>query len=101
MGHQGPRPAVICGYARVSSTDQDLPLQIDKLKAAGCTIIRPEEVWGTSPHGRSVLDALLALLREGDTLMVTRVDRLARSIGGLQDIVRAIRSSGAILKATD
>src|SRR3954454_22170477 len=101
MAPEAPRPMAIYGYARVSTTDQDLSLQIEKLKAAGCTIIRKEKVSGTSRKGRTELETLLEFLREGDTLMVTRVDRLARSIGDLQDIVRALRASGAILKATD
>ena len=44
---------------------------------------------------------MLAFLREGDVLMVTRIDRLARSIGDLQDIVRAVKAKGADLKATE
>jgi DNA invertase Pin-like site-specific DNA recombinase len=89
------------GYARVSTTDQDLTIQLDTLKAAGCQIIRSEAVSGTSRTGRTELDTLLQFLRKGDVLMVTRVDRLARSIGDLQDIVRAIRAKGASLKATE
>jgi DNA invertase Pin-like site-specific DNA recombinase len=89
------------GYARVSTTDQDLSIQLDTLKAAGCEIIRSESVSGTTRKGRTELDTLLQFLRKGDVLMVTRVDRLARSIGDLQDIVRAIRAKGASLKATE
>ena len=89
------------GYARVSTTDQDLTTQVEKLTAAGCTIIREEKVSGTTREGRTELDTLLAFLRKGDVLMVTRVDRLARSVGDLQDIGKAIRSRGADLQATD
>ena len=56
---------------------------------------------GTTREGRKELDTLLAFLQPGDVLMVTRVDRLARSIGDLQDIVKAIRTKGADLRATD
>lgn len=89
------------GYARVSTTDQDLDLQIAALKAAGCQIIRSEKQSGTSTEGRAELRTLLDFIRAGDLLVVTRIDRLARSIGDLQDIVRALRAKGATLKATE
>lgn len=89
------------GYARVSTADQDTSLQVERLKAAGCEVIRAEKVTATKREGRTELDTLLTFLRPGDTLMVTRVDRLARSIGDLQDIVRELRAKGVDLKATD
>jgi len=89
------------GYARVSSTDQDLTIQRKKLQAAGCAVIREEKVSGASREGRKELETLLEFLRPGDTLTVTRVDRLARSIGDLQDIVRALRAKGVHLRATE
>jgi DNA invertase Pin-like site-specific DNA recombinase len=89
------------GYARVSTTDQDLSIQSDALKAAGCDVIRSEKVTGTTREGRMELAALLDFIREGDALVVTRIDRLARSVGDLQDIVRAIKAKGASLKATE
>lgn len=89
------------GYARVSTTDQDLRVQLDALKAAGCTVIRSEKVSGTSMAGRSELATVLDFIGEGDTLVVTRIDRLARSIGDLQDIVRTLRAKGAALRATE
>lgn len=92
---------MLYGYARVSTTDQDLTVQLDALRAAGCEVIRSEKVTGTTREGREELDTLLQFIREGDALVVTRVDRLARSIGDLQDIVRALRAKGASLKATE
>jgi DNA invertase Pin-like site-specific DNA recombinase len=89
------------GYARVSTTDQDLTLQIDALKAAGCDIVRAEKASGTSTAGRDELAVLLEFIRENDTLIVTRIDRLARSIADLQDIVRRLKAKGARLKATE
>jgi DNA invertase Pin-like site-specific DNA recombinase len=89
------------GYARVSTTDQDLSIQVEKLTAAGCTVVREEKVSGTSRNGRNELETLLAFLRPGDTLIVTKVDRLARSVGDLQDIVKALRNRGVSLKVTD
>lgn len=75
------------GYARVSSIDQDYALQEKALRAAGCEIVRAEKALGTKRNGRSELELLLEFLHDGDTLMVTRVDRLARSIKDLQDQV--------------
>jgi DNA invertase Pin-like site-specific DNA recombinase len=89
------------GYARVSTTDQDLDIQIAALKREGCTTIRSEKRSGTSTANREELRTVLDFLRKGDVLMVTRIDRLARSIGDLQDIVRAVRARGASLKATE
>ena len=77
---------------RVSSRDQDLSIQEAALKAAGCELIRAEKVSGTRREGRAELDLLLQFLRAGDELVVTRIDRLARSIGDLQDIVRMLRA---------
>ena len=75
------------GYARVSTADQDCTLQEQALRAAGCAIIRAEKVSASRREGRTELALLLEFLRQGDTLVVTRVDRLARSIKDLQDIV--------------
>src|SRR5262249_17077327 len=91
----------VIGYARVSTTDQDLSIQQAALKAAGCDTIRAEKHSGTTTEGREELRTVLDFIRKGDVLMVTRIDRLARSIGDLQDIVRALRAKGATLKATE
>ena len=82
---------MLYGYGRVSSTNQDLTIQIEALKAAGCTVIRSEKKSGTTREGRTELDTLLEFLREGDTLVITRIDRLARSVADLQSIVKALR----------
>src|SRR5271155_823399 len=89
------------GYARVSSAGQELEIQVAALKAAGCDVIRSEKRSGTSTEGRAQLRTVLDFLRKGDVLTVTRIDRLARSIGDLQDIVRIVRARGASLKATE
>ncbi|WP_376959420.1 recombinase family protein [Azospirillum sp. A26] len=91
----------VYGYARVSTTDQNLTVQEEALRAAGCDVIRTEKVSGTTRNGRAELETLLQFLRPGDTLMVTRVDRLARSIADLQDIVRELEAKGVALKATE
>jgi DNA invertase Pin-like site-specific DNA recombinase len=89
------------GYARVSSNDQDFTLQELALRAAGCEVIRAEKATGTSRTGRTELQVLLDFLRCGDTLVVTRIDRLARSIKDLQDIVFTLKAQGVTLKATE
>jgi DNA invertase Pin-like site-specific DNA recombinase len=89
------------GYARVSTIDQDLTVQEYALRAAGCDVVRAEKVTGTRRDGRTELQVLLDFLRPGDTLMVTRVDRLARSIRDLQDIVYELKERGVTLAATE
>ena len=65
------------GYARVSTNDQDLTLQIDALEKADFSVIRKEKVSGTKLDNREELNTLLDFIREGDELVVTRIDRLA------------------------
>jgi DNA invertase Pin-like site-specific DNA recombinase len=89
------------GYARVSTGDQDLTVQLASLRAAGCDLIRSEVASGFSTTGRAELATILQFIGRGDTLVVTRVDRLARSVGDLQDIVRTLRGKGAGLQATE
>jgi DNA invertase Pin-like site-specific DNA recombinase len=91
----------IIGYARVSSIGQDLDIQLAALKAAGCGVIRSEKVSGSSTTGRAELRNLLDFIRKGDTLVVTWIDRLARSIADLATIVRELEGKGATLKATE
>lgn len=89
------------GYARCSSAQQDTSIQIDALTKAGCEIIREEKVSGTSLSGRTELQTLLEFLREGDELVITRIDRLARSIFDLQVIVKALEDKGVYLHCTE
>jgi len=89
------------GYARVSTRDQDFTLQEEALRAAGCDVVRAEKVTGSSRSGRTELQLLLDFIRPGDTLVVTRIDRLARSIKDLQDIVFMLKERGVTLKATE
>ena len=88
------------GYARVSTTDQDLALQIAALKAAGCTTIRAEKQSGTSTAGRAELRTVLDFVQAGDVVIVTRIDRLARSIADLAGIVGELTAKGVTLRAT-
>lgn len=89
------------GYARVSTADQDTAVQVDALRAAGCDVIREEKASGTTTAGRSELATTLQFLRRGDALVVTRIDRLARSIADLQAIVSTVRERGASLVCTE
>jgi DNA invertase Pin-like site-specific DNA recombinase len=71
------------------------------LKREGCATIRSEKRSGISTANREELRTVLDSLRKGDVLMVTRIDRLARSIGDLQDIVRTVWAKGASVTATE
>lgn len=89
------------GYALVSTLDHDLAIQSATLKAAGREVIRVEKAGGTRRDGRSELQALLDFLCGRDTLVVTRIDRLARSLKGAQDIVHERKAEAVALKATE
>ncbi len=89
------------GYARVSTIDQDRRLQRAALKAAGCAVIRAEKASGSRRDGRTELQVLLDFVQPGDTLIVTRIDRLARSMKDLQDIVHELKTRGVALRATE
>jgi DNA invertase Pin-like site-specific DNA recombinase len=91
----------VYGYARVSTGEQDLMIQREALLKAGCEIIREEKRSGTSREGRAELETLLAFLRQGDTLMVTRIDRLARSNKDFQNIYADLSARGVKLKCTE
>ena len=83
--------AMKIGYARVSTTAQDHALQIEALKAAGCERIFSEKRSGKSVDGRPEFKKLLRALNPGDTVVVTRLDRLARSSRDLQNIVHDLQ----------
>jgi DNA invertase Pin-like site-specific DNA recombinase len=82
------------GYARVSTLDQHLDLQLQALKRAGCTKIFREQVSSRDRH-RPELQRLLDQLRAGDTIVVWKLDRIARSTRELLEIMDAIREAGA------
>lgn len=85
---------MLVGYARVSSVGQDLEVQLEALNAGGCEKVFSEKRSGTSTDGRAALADALDFVREGDTLIVTRLDRLARSAGDLHSIVAGLSAKG-------
>jgi len=89
---------MILGYARTSTADQEAGLEAQErdLKAAGVEKLFAEQA--SSVSSRKALEDALDYLREGDELIVTKLDRLARSIRDLMDIVERIRSKGASLR---
>jgi len=89
------------GYARTSTTDQNLDAQIAALNAAGCGMVKTEQKSGASLEGRPELITILDFIHPGETLVVTRIDRLARSLSDLQTIVTHLKSKGAHLAATE
>ena len=85
---------MIIGYARVSTDDQKLEAQIDALEGAGAARIYADKITG-SKRERPQLDLMIDQLRQGDVVVVTKYDRLARSLRDLLDIVEAIGTRGA------
>jgi DNA invertase Pin-like site-specific DNA recombinase len=88
----------VVGYARVSSTGQDLGVQLDKLK--GCDKVFKEKRSGVDA-GRPELKRCLEYLREGDTLLVSKIDRLARSTSDLYRIISLLAEKGVSFKVID
>lgn len=85
---------MLVGYARVSSVGQSLEVQLEALGAAGCEKIFAEKRSGRSRSDRPELADALDFIRDSDTLMVTRLDRLARSAGDLHGIVKELADKG-------
>ena len=90
----------IIGYARVSSLGQKLEIQVDKLENQGCERIYQEKGSGLTTK-RPQLKACLAYVREGDTLIVTKLDRLARSTFDLCSLSQRLHEKNVVLKVLD
>ena len=88
-------------YIRVSSTSQCLDIQRKMVTDYGATKIFEEKVSGTSTQGREKLREWLDFVREGDELVITRIDRLARSVLDLQLIIKELTEKGVDLVATE
>lgn len=87
------------GYARVSTQDQDTALQLDALHKAGCITIYQEKKSGASRRCRVQLTECLASLKKGDVLIVYKIDRIARSLFDLLEILRHLEQVGATIKS--
>ncbi len=83
------------GYARVSSEGQSLDVQLAALAEAGCEKVYQEKRSGASKNGRAELALAIDHLRAGDVLIVTKLDRLARSVFDLLEILEAVTTRGA------
>lgn len=93
--------ARLIGYARVSSNDQDLTIQRSALQRAGCNIVLEEKISGTKRDNREKLDLALKILSPGDALVVTRLDRLGRSLRDLSNVTHEIEERGASLQVLE
>lgn len=88
----------IVAYARVSHRSQSLEVQLEQLKAAGAEKVFAEKVSGRSMDGRDELKAAIEWSRAGDIFQITRLDRIARSIGDLRKIVDRLEQKGVALR---
>lgn len=91
---------VLIGYARTSTTDQKagLEAQLRDLNAAGCTKLFQEELSAASDSKRPELERALEFVRDGDVLVVTKLDRLARSVADLVSIMGKLKEKGVELR---
>lgn len=89
---------MLVGYGRVSSTSQSLEIQQEALAAAGCEKIFSEKMSGRSADDREQLTLALEFVRESDIFCVTRLDRLARSVGDLHRIIEKLMSKGVAFR---
>lgn len=87
----------LIGYARVSTTDQILDLQKNQLELAGCSPIYLETA--SSVKSRPVLEKAITSLKPGDTLMVYKIDRLARSMSDFLRLIERVRMRGAMFSS--
>jgi DNA invertase Pin-like site-specific DNA recombinase len=81
---------MLVGYARVSSSGQSLDIQMEALAEAGCEKVFSEKMSGRSAKDRIELINAIDFVREGDTLVVTRLDRLARSVSDLHQLIERL-----------
>lgn len=84
---------MLIAYARISTGDQNLDLQTDALKGAGCSQLFTDQVSGAAAEKAGLAEAL-AYLREGDTLVVWKLDRLGRTVKGLVELVDVLKARG-------
>ncbi len=90
----------LIGYARVSTDEQTLLPQVQALKAAGCVSLHEEHASGGN-RARPVLAAVLDAIRKGDTLVVVRIDRLARSLSHLLEVIEQLEAKNAFFRSIE
>lgn len=90
---------MIVGYARVSTEEQSLEAQTERLKAFGCDRIVEEKVSGKSIDGREGLKAIMKLIGPGDVLVVCKLDRLSRTTIEMLQLIQEISERGARFKS--
>lgn len=88
------------GYARVSTNYQNIDSQIEALKKVGCEKIFQEKISGKKKHNRDELIKALDFVREGDTFIITRLDRCSRSVRDLHEILKLLEEKKVLFKAT-
>jgi len=91
----------LVGYVRVSSLDQDTTTQLERVQGANCERVFSEKQSGTTTKGRTALTECLEYMREGDSLVITKIDRLARSARDLHNIVHDLVQRGIGLIVLD
>jgi len=84
---------MLIGYARVSSNEQNLDLQLDSLNSVGCIKIFSDKLSGTQKK-RPGLEEVLSYLRDGDTLVLWKLDRLGRNVKGLIELIEGLKEKG-------
>jgi DNA invertase Pin-like site-specific DNA recombinase len=91
----------LIGYARVSTVGQDLAVQMERLTAEGCSKIFQSKHSGKSEANKEKLTELLNYVREGDTVVITKLDRLGRSLSQVLNTIDLLKQKGVCLKALD
>lgn len=89
---------MLIGYARVSTDDQNLDLQLDALKATGCERLFTDKVTGAAATKEGLSEAI-SYMRKGDTLVVWKLDRLGRTVKGLVELVEGLQAQGMQFKS--
>lgn len=91
----------LIGYARVSSVGQDLEYQVARLQEFGCERIFASKHSGKAEANKAKLDELINYVRDGDVVVVTKLDRLGRSLSQVLNTIEVLASKGVFLRAVD
>jgi len=91
----------LIGFARVSTKDQDLSAQLDALETAGCTKIFRGQQSGKSDDNQEKLEELLEFVEKGDTVLLTKLDRMGRSLSKILTTIEALQAKGASVRTLD